>query len=292
MAMTLENKAAIITGSTRGFGRAMADAFAQAGAQVMISSRSAPAVQQTLIEMGAQGWDVAGQVCDVAQLEQVQALMKAALQAFGKVDVWVNNAGISPAYGPTVEQSAEDFRQVIETNILGMYYGSLVAMRYFLDRRQGKLINILGRGDTQPAPMQNAYGSSKTWLRSFTLALANENKDSGVGVFALNPGMMDTDLLTDVEVIEGYEDRLGETFHNVVQALSQPPEDSAQRAVWLASAATDGKTGLVEKELSPVKAMGRLMRHGVSKAFGRPGREVEMHVRPVPADWKSGEQKR
>jgi hypothetical protein len=95
--------------------------------------------------------------------------------------------------------------------------------------------------------------------------------------------------LTDVDVIDGYEDRLGSTFTNVVQALSQPPQVSAAKALWLASPATDGKTGLVVSELNGMKVMARFVRHGVRKGLGRPVRKVEMHVSRVKPDWQPKE---
>ncbi len=281
----LENKVIVITGSTRGFGLALARACAAEGAAVMASSRSEAAsalAAQALVEAGARA---AGQACDVTNLASVRALLDAAVQRFGQVDVWVNNAGISPPYGPTAHIKADDFIAAAQTNIIGTYHGSLTAMRYFLPRRSGKLINVLGRGERGPAPMQNAYGSSKAWMRSFTLSLAQEYKDSGVGVFAFSPGMMDTDMLTDVDVIEGFEAGL-DRFEQVVQALSQPPAESTRRAVWLASPATDGKTGLVARELTPWKVAARFLKQAANRALGRKGRPVSIQIHSVPGEFK------
>lgn len=281
----LENKVAVITGSTRGFGLALAQAYAAEGAALVVSSRSEAAsaqAAQKLVEAGARA---AGLACDVSNLVSVRALLDFAVQRFGRVDVWVNNAGISPPYGPTAHIQADEFIAATQTNILGTYHGSLTAMRYFLPQRSGKLINILGRGERGPAPMQNAYGSSKAWVRSFTLTLAQEYKGSGVGVFAFSPGMMDTDLLTNVDVIEGFEAGL-DRFESVVQALSQPPEDSARQAVWLASAATDGKTGLVARELTPFKVFGRFLKQALNRGLGRKGRPVSIQIHSVPGEFK------
>ncbi|MFM8322599.1 MAG: SDR family oxidoreductase, partial [Chloroflexota bacterium] len=256
-------------------------------AAVVIASRSAGAVEHGLAALAAAGLPgerLAGRACDVTRQEQVQALLDFALERFGRIDVWVNNAGISPAYGPTVHQRAEEFVQTTQTNVLGSYYGSLAAMRYFLPRKQGKLINVLGRGAREPVPMQNAYASSKAWLRSFTVALAREHRDSGVGVFALNPGMMDTEMLTDVRVLEGFEDGL-KNFGAVVQTLSQPPEVPARRAIWLASAATDGKTGLVTSELNPLTVLKQVARQGLNRLLGRSGRPLEIKITSVPKEW-------
>ena len=293
----LDGKIAVITGGTRGFGLAVARAYLREGAAVVVSSRSAESVAQAVQALNAGSSQAAGEriaraagerivraagvSCDVGDLAQVQALADFAIQTFGGYDIWINNAGVTPPYGPTVHLQPEEFTLATRTNILGVYHGSLVAMRYFLGRGRGKLINLLGRGERGPAPMQNPYGASKTWVRSFTLALADEYKTSGVGVYALSPGMMDTELLTDVQVVAGYEDRL-KSFGPVVQALSQPPEVSAERAVWLASAATDGRTGLVARELTGFKVALRFMRQGLARLLGRPGRPVTVKLTAVP----------
>jgi NAD(P)-dependent dehydrogenase (short-subunit alcohol dehydrogenase family) len=203
--------------------------------------------------------------------------------AFGGFDVWVNNAGSEAPYGPTVHQMPERFIEVTHTNILGAYYGSLVAMQKFLAQGGGKLINILGRGERGPLPMQNAYGASKAWLKNFTLALAKEYQTSGVGIFALSPGMMDTDMLLNVEVVAGFEHRL-KIFDKVVQTLSQPAELPAQKAVWLASSATDGKTGLLVRELTPFKMLALSLR-----LLGGARRPLKINIRSVPAAFPSSD---
>ena len=203
---TLTGKVAVITGSTRGLGLAIAQTYAEAGAAVIISSRTASAVDAAVESFRAEGRQAAGLACDVADLKQVQALRQLALDSFGGLDIWVNNAGVAGAYGPTLGVPPERYVQVIQTNIVGTYYGSRVAMQHFLGQGRGKLINMLGRGDHKPVPMQNAYAPSKTWVRSFTLALAKEYKKSGVGVFAFNPGLVDTDMLRQIEVVPGHEE--------------------------------------------------------------------------------------
>jgi NAD(P)-dependent dehydrogenase (short-subunit alcohol dehydrogenase family) len=278
----LDGKTAVITGSTRGFGLSTAQEFARQGAAVIVSSRSAQATAHTVAGLRASGIQASGLACDVSVPEQVQALADHALAAFGRLDVWVNNAGLNAPYGPTIHVDPERFVQVTQTNVLGVYYGSLTAMRYFLGQRSGKLINILGRGERGPQPMQNAYAASKAWIKSFTLALAKEYKDSGVGVYAFSPGMMDTEMLLDVEVVRGYEDRL-KSFKTVVQMLSQPPQAPANQAAWLASAATDGRTGLVLRSLTARWLAGHLLRLGLYRLAGRPGRPLDLQIRAVDA---------
>ncbi len=240
----LEGKVAVITGSTRGLGLAIAQAYAREGASVVLTGRTEADLQSIVADMQQQGKHATSIVADVGQLSEVQAIADHALQTFGAIDIWVNNAGYGGVYGSTADIAPEDFERVLRTNIFGTYYGSLVALNYFRAyRRKGKIINILGRGDRSPAPYQIAYGSSKSWVRAFTLALAQEQKKSGIGIYAINPGLMDTDLLRKVEVVRGYEGQL-KRFGTIIRMWANPPEVPAERVVWLASRATDGKTGL------------------------------------------------
>lgn len=277
----LEGKVAVVTGGSRGLGLAISRAFVRAGASVAIASRSEEAVRRVAEELRAAGGQVIGVPTDVANLEAVQDLARQAVSKFGKLDVWVNNAGMSGPYGPTAALPVEDFTRALRTNIEGVYYGSLTAMRYFLAQKSGKLINILGRGDRNPVPYQNAYAPTKAWVRSFTLAMAKEYSDCGVGVYALQPGLMLTDLVTEVEVVPGYEGRL-RAFQTVLRMWANPPEVPAEKAVWLASSATDGQTGLEVRVLTPK----RLLLGAVAELFRRltkrPAQEIPIHIRQLP----------
>jgi glucose 1-dehydrogenase len=276
----LKGKTAVITGSTRGFGLAMARAYARAGARVVVASRSQAALDQAVETLRQQGGEASGVACDVGERQQVEALANFALQTYGDFDVWVNNAGISAPYGPTVHIQPEAFISVLKTNIFGVYYGSIYAMRQFLPRRAGKLINILGRGDHGAVPMQNAYASSKTWVRAFTLALAKEYQQSGVGIYAYNPGLMQTDLMDKIEAVSGYEDRLN-PLTTVMEMWANPPEIPAEKAVWLASSATDGRTGLEIKELNLFHILSGILRLGIRRLSGQKGSDYQMQVRTV-----------
>jgi short-subunit dehydrogenase len=202
-----------------------------------------------------------GMVVDVTDSNRYRPVSKQSENSGNST--WVNNAGFPGPYGPTVMYS-RDFYQVIQVNIIGVYNGSRVAMRHFLNQRRGKLINMLGRGAKRPLPYQNAYGSSKVWVRNFTKAMAVETKGSGVGVFTFSPGMVLTDMLTDVEVIKGTEQRL-KVFNTILRMWAKPPEAITEKAVWLASSATDGKTGL---EIS-LFSTGEMLRGATKELFRR-----------------------
>ena len=288
MAGVLVDRVVVVTGSSRGLGLEIARACAAEGARVVVSSRSGSAVEAALAELRAAGGQVSGIACDVAEHGQVEALLAQALAAYGRVDVWFNNAGYAAPYGPTLAVPSEDFLETIQTNVVGTYNGSSVAMRYFLARRSGKLINILGRGDTGGAvPMQNGYASSKSWIRTFTLSLAREYAQSGVGIYAFNPGMMSTEFLTRVEAVAGYEDKL-RVMPTIIRMWSNPPEVPARRAVWLASSATDGKTGLEIHEVGRGGFLLGALREGLRRLAGRRAPQGTFEVLTVPAAAEAG----
>jgi len=255
----LQGKVAVITGSSRGLGFAIAEAYAKEGASVVLAARTTSAVEQSVKDLQAKGYKAGGTACDVGDYEQVKALADFAVTSFGKIDIWVNNAGVAGVYGPTAHIPRERMERVIRTNINGTYYGSIVALEHFLPQKSGKLINLLGRGDDKPVKFQNAYAPSKFWVRSFTAGLAQEYKEDGIGIYAFNPGLVDTDMLRQVEALKGYESKL-KPLSTVIRLWGNQPDVPAERALWLASAATDGKTGIVTNVLGRRQVISGLMR--------------------------------
>lgn len=259
----LEGKTAVITGSSRGLGFAIAEAFAKQGACVVLAARTETTLNSAVAELRSHGYKAEGFVCDTAKLEEVERLAQGAVATFGRLDIWVNNAGISAPYGLTMSISPERIKQVVDTNIMGVYYGSHVAMQHFLAQRSGKLINLLGRGESGPVPYQNPYASSKAWVKSFTQALAREYGGAGVEVMAFNPGLVITDMLTQVDVVAGFEEKVL-PLNTVIRFWGNLPEVPAQKVVWIASSATDRRNGLMVNFMS----FGRMMA-GVGKEFWR-----------------------
>jgi len=280
---TLTGKVAVVTGASRGLGQVVAALFAREGAKVVLAARSTKDIEQNAADLRAEGLEAIAFPCDVSDPQKVEGLARFAIEKYGGFDIWVNNAGSAGPYGATLDLSPDQFLSVLRTNLFGDYYGSVIAMRHFLPRKAGKLINILGAGSTKPAPNQNAYGSTKTWIRVFTLALASEYKDSGVGVFALQPGLMDTDLLTNVVTFAPYEKRLRDFMPFLVRAGGKKPEMAARKALWLASSATDGKSGIDARAGSRISVMFGFMREGLRGLLHLPVRKVEMNVTVIPS---------
>jgi len=280
---TLENKVAVITGASRGLGKAIAQLFAREGAKVVLSSRTKNVIEQNAINLRMEGLEATVFACDVSDPKQVEDLARFAIQKYGGFDIWVNNAGIAGPYGATLDLSPDQFLSVLRTNMFGVYHGSTTAMRHFLPHKSGKLLNILGAGAKKPAPNQNAYGSTKAWIRVFTLALAEEYKNSGVGVYAFQPGLMDTDLLTEIVTFENHEKRLRGFMPFLIRAAGKKPVVAARKALWLVSSATDGKTGLDAQVGSSLSVLIGFMREGLRGLFRFAARPVEMNVKIIPS---------
>jgi NAD(P)-dependent dehydrogenase (short-subunit alcohol dehydrogenase family) len=278
----LIGKVIVITGSTRGLGLAIAQACSAAGAAVVVSSRHGDAVAATVDAICAAGGLAAGAACDVGNLSQVVGLRDLALTRFGRLDAWVNNAGDAGVYGPTLAVPVGAFENIFRTNMLGTYYGSIIALQHFVDQRRGKLINVLGAGDRGVRPLQNAYGTSKVWVGSFTRTLAKEYRNSGAEIIAFNPGLVITELLSEVAVVPGYEQAV-QPLKTVVQLWGNPPSVPAQRVVWLVSSATDGRNGLVERQLNGVAMLRGLLREGWRRFTGTPAPAFELNVHAVKA---------
>jgi glucose 1-dehydrogenase len=283
---TLEGKVAVITGASRGLGKAIASLFAFEGAKVVLSARSDKEIEEIAGNLRAEGLEALSLPCDVSQPQQVEDLARFAIQNYGGFDIWVNNAGIAGPYGATLDLPPDLFLSVMRINMFGNYYGSVTAMRHFLPRKSGKLINILGAGSKKPVPNQNAYGSTKAWIRVFTLALASEYKNSGVGIYTLQPGLMETDLLTEIVTFENHEKRLRSFMPFLIRAGGKNPEVAARKALWLASSASDGKTGLDFSVNSRFSFLLGFMREGLRSLFRLQARPVEMKIQIIPSAFK------
>ncbi|MCL4871172.1 MAG: SDR family oxidoreductase [Anaerolineae bacterium] len=190
----------VITGSTRGIGLGLAEAFLARGCQVMLNGRTPASVAQARSQLTqkypAQQLDgLAGDVTDLAAMEQLWA---AAAARFGHIHIWINNAGVGHPLLPVWELPPEKIKQVIEIDLLGAIYGARVAIRGMLHQGGGHLYNMEGFGSNgRSRPGLSVYGSSKRALRFLTESLVKETKGTPVKVSALSPGIVITDFLSE-----------------------------------------------------------------------------------------------
>ncbi|NTW28933.1 MAG: SDR family oxidoreductase [Coriobacteriia bacterium] len=251
--MGLQGKVVVITGSTRGIGRAIAEEAVRGGATVVVSSRTSEAVARAVAEISAaagSGATVSGFPADVSRWEDVEALRDSALAAHGRIDVWISNAGVSNGYRPLDEESPEEIRNLIATNVTGTLYGARAMIPYFR-AHGGYLMNLCGRGRKGEAtPFTAGYAASKAAIASITRSLAAENKDCPrVSVNALVPGMVDTDFYADVKT----SPRLASTVGNIrlaLDAFGTPVAEVGRRAVALIAEEPGAATGRIFTMLS------------------------------------------
>ncbi len=192
-------KIIVITGSTRGIGYGMASAFLEMGCGVVISGRQQPVVDQAVSGLAARfgAEKVFGFACDVRQLEQVQGLWKATAAHFGRIDIWINNAGVAHPLTDFADFKPDTIQTVVETNIAGLMYGAITALAGFKKQGSGAIYNMFGLGSTGRQVKRMAlYGASKSAVAYLTHALVEETRGQAVLVGALLPGMVVTDLLT------------------------------------------------------------------------------------------------
>ncbi|HQV64381.1 MAG TPA: SDR family oxidoreductase, partial [Anaerolineales bacterium] len=178
--MELKNKVVVVTGSSRGFGFAIAESLLEAGATVAVTGRSQQAVDNSLASLQPKG-RVSGFVMDVREEAQVYKLVDDVIKEFGRIDIWINNAGYSNAAGMMLDMDPQDALDMFLSNNLGVLQCTQAIMRYMQPRKQGLLVNIYGQGSfLRPASPTGLYGTTKAWLTSFTRTLATETKGSGV----------------------------------------------------------------------------------------------------------------
>ncbi|MEW6143001.1 MAG: SDR family oxidoreductase [Chloroflexota bacterium] len=191
----LESKTAVVTGSTKGIGRAIAEALARDGARVVICSRSEADVVKAVAELNDQGLAASGIRCDVSVSRDLDSLLQHAVQTWGKVDIWVNNAGVSGGFRPLPALSEPEIDRIIAINYAGLLKACRMVIPYFIKQGGGTLFNMSGKGGKGDAsPMMATYASTKSAVVSLTRSLAKENRRHPVSIHVISPGMVRTDF--------------------------------------------------------------------------------------------------
>jgi len=190
--MSLAGKVAVVTGSTRGIGRAIAEALVMEEISVVISSRHQPDVDKAVKSLSQRGrGKVAGIACDVREYEQVKGLMEFAVTTFGGLDILVNNAGTA-FMREVADLTPREWREVIDTNLTGVFYGCREAIPKMRSRGGGYIINIGSLAGVNAHPTMAAYNASKFGLLGFSEALFQEVRYDGIRVSHIMPGSVET----------------------------------------------------------------------------------------------------
>jgi short-subunit dehydrogenase len=190
----LRNRVVVITGASSGFGKGTAEKFARNGAHIVLAARRENLLEKLARDCGRRGVRALVVETDVSRREQVEQLAQETLSAFGRIDVWINNAGVA-TYGRYDEVPLEEHEQVIRTNLLGVMYGSYAALRQFRRQGHGTLINVGSFAGISAAPYFSSYCASKFGVRGFDMALRQElqvNGERNIHVSTIIPTSMDT----------------------------------------------------------------------------------------------------
>ena len=248
MTRPLEGRTALITGANQGLGLAIARAYVTAGASVFLCARDAALLEAARAEVSALATDrqmVRAQVADVSRREDVDALATAVLDAFPRLHILVNNAGVYGPMGLIEDVDWDDWARAVEINLFGSILMCRALLRHFKAHRYGKIVQLSGGGATNPLPRISAYAASKAAIVRFAETLAEEVRADGIDVNAIAPGALNTRLLDEVLAVG--PGKVGAQFYE--RSLKQkaqggaPLDAGANLAVFLASAASDGITG-------------------------------------------------
>jgi NAD(P)-dependent dehydrogenase (short-subunit alcohol dehydrogenase family) len=192
--MELPGKVAIVTGGTKGIGRAIAEALVSEGVSVCISARSRSEIDETVASLRAFNKGAAtGIVADVCNYSQVKAMFELAGSQLGGVDILINNAGIG-MFQTVEEMSPEDFRAVLETNLFGVFYCCHEAIPRMKKRGGGYIINLSSLAGVNAHPLMAAYNASKFGLNGFSEAMMQEVRHDGIKVSYIMPGSVNTEF--------------------------------------------------------------------------------------------------
>jgi 2-deoxy-D-gluconate 3-dehydrogenase len=235
----LAGRVAVVTGASRGLGRAMAVALAGAGADVAVAARARADLEETAHQVEALGRRALALVTDVASFASVESLMTQTVGTLGRLDVVVNNAGIARV-APLAEASLDDWRTILDVNLSGVFHGCRAAAPHLIRQRSGKIINLASVLAAAGLPGYTMYAATKGGVISLTRALAVEWARHNIQVNAIAPGW----FVTEMNEAAFADPRIHERLTRDIPARRTGRlEEIGPLAVYLASAASDFMTG-------------------------------------------------
>lgn len=242
MMIRVTGRAVLVTGASRGIGRAVATAFANSGDRVAVHHRDSGALAEQLAASLPGDGHVVVQA-DLADPEAVRVMVDDAAARLGGLDVLVNNAGVyrpHPIFETSYEQWQQQWRRTLDTNLVGAANAIWCAARHMRERG-GRIINVSSRGAFRGEPGQPAYGASKAGLNSLTQSLAVALGPYGIAVSAVAPGFVETDMTNEhLKAPRGDEIRAQSPFNRVAR-----PQEIAAAVHWLASAEAEWASGTI-----------------------------------------------
>lgn len=233
--MKFKNKKAIITGGSRGLGKATALAFAKLGMDVAITGRNEEKLKETVSELKIIGVNAYYEVFDVGNYEEVKISIKNIINSLGSVDILVNNAGIA-AFGTLNEMEVETWENIIQTNVMGMYYVTKEILPYLIEKNEGDIINISSTAGLNGNASTSAYSASKFAVIGMSQSLMKEVRKNNIRVNTLTPSTIATDMALDLGITDGNAEKVlqPEDFAQLIVAGLQLPRRAmmANASLW------------------------------------------------------------
>jgi NAD(P)-dependent dehydrogenase (short-subunit alcohol dehydrogenase family) len=239
---SLNKKTALITGASKGIGKAIAETFAAAGANVVVSSRKQDAVDIVAKEINATGGNAVGIACNVGDSNDIKVLINKTIEKFGSIDILVNNAAANPAFGPVVQTDSSAFDKIINVNLKAPFEIAKLVYPYMKAKKAGSVINISSVGGIRPEQGLGIYSVSKAALISLTKVMAREWGDDNIRVNVICPGLIQTKFS---EALWSNEKIMNSLTKMLSIKRVGTPEEVAALALFLASDASGYCTGSV-----------------------------------------------
>jgi 3-oxoacyl-[acyl-carrier protein] reductase len=239
IATRLEGKVAVVTGSSRGIGRAIALGLSAQGAKVAICARNPEAAQKVVAEIEAAGAEGMAVAADISREAEAEGLIQAGIKRFGRLDILVNNAGVTKD-GLLIRMKEEDWDTVLDVNLKGAFFTTRAALRPMLRAQSGRIVNISSVAGTMGIPGQANYSASKAGLIGFTKAVAKEVASRSITVNAVAPGFIETEMTAVLS-----EDRKKSYLGQIPMGRFGAAEEVAALVSFLVSEAASYITGQV-----------------------------------------------
>lgn len=244
MNQVLKDQVAIVTGGSRGIGRGIARKLSEAGATVVLTSRSEDGAAKAAAEIadetaGSNGGAVIGKACDSGDAQACADLVKSVTAEYGRLDILVNNAGVTRDK-LIMRMSPEDWESVFPTNLHGVFYLSKAAVRPMMKQRSGRIINISSIVAATGNPGQTNYAATKAGIVGFSKSLAKEIGSRGITVNVVSPGYVETGMSDEIS-----DEMKTKMFENIPLRRLGTPGDIAEAVLFLASPGAAYITGIV-----------------------------------------------
>jgi len=238
--MRLQGKVAIVTGSTKGIGRAVAIGYAKEGANVIVCGRSEALAKNLARELTRKGKKAVALRLDVTNVDSVNQVVAQVVKQFGRIDILVNNAGISPIWKRVEETGKDAWDQIIATNLTGAFLCAQAVGKVMIKQKSGKIINMTSVGGKVALPRLVAYCASKAGIISLTQVLAAEWAQHNILVNAIGPSYVETEFTAGLRGNQAIYDELKNK--NLLKRFAQP-EEVVGAAIFLASDESNYITG-------------------------------------------------